>query len=272
MRYRYYAIFNTQMRGKSIPTKLLFMKFMAFFICLCTSQILNAQVTEDSPNRYRFKYRSETYKGTRMQITDKLRTFKNDSKFSNIPEEIEQELHTLFIAAKKQPIPKNYKKNAIIFLDAIYNYEDFANVYENALYAVVKKVKKDMYVVDFKFERQFTKAKIALDRALNEDFTDIEKFDQLKKDLIDSQTKLSCHRWMKKKFEKYKTFDIVKNPDELMKAFKKSEAVHVYKLYNDNNIAAIRPYLENQIIDFYYKKSLPEINPEILDLQYITKI
>ncbi|GAA4274577.1 hypothetical protein U6A24_16520 [Aquimarina gracilis] len=248
------------------------MKFLAFFILLSTSKTINAQITEDSPNKYRFKYKSETYKGTRMQITDKLRAQKNDSKFSNIPDEIEEELHTLFIATKKQPIPKHYKKNAIIFLNALYSYEDFANVYENALYEVVKKVKKDMYVVDFKFERQFTKAKVVLDRALNEDLSNIEKFDQLKKELVDAQTKLSCHRWMKKKFEKYRDIDIVKNPDELMKAFKKSEAVYVYRLYNENSIEAIKPYLENQIIDFYYKKSLPEINPEILDLQYITKI
>ncbi len=260
------------MRGKQIPTKLLFTRFLASFIMLLTSIQITAQNEEISPNKYRFKHKSELYKGTRLQITAQLRTLKNDSKFVDIPDEIEQELHTLFIKAKKQPIPKYYKKNAIIFLNALYSYEDFANIYENALYEVVKKVKKDMYVVDFKFERQFTKAKVSLDRALNEDFSNIEKFDQLKKDLIDSQTKLSCHRWMKKKFEKYKNIDIVKNPDELMKAFKKSEAVYVYRLYNENNIEAIRPYLENQIIDFYYKKSLPEINTEILDLQYITKI
>ncbi|WP_160114629.1 hypothetical protein [Aquimarina sp. AU474] len=248
------------------------MRFIAFYFMLLTPAIINAQNPDDSPNKYRFKYRSEVYKGTRMQITGQLRTLKNESKFVDIPDEIEQELHSLFISAKKQPIPKYYKKRAIVFLDALYSYEDFADVYENALYEVVKKVKKDMYVVDFKFERQFTKSKVKLDRAKKEEVISIEKFDLLKKDLIDNQTKLSSHRWMKGKFEKYKSFDIVKNPDDFMKAFKKSEAVYVYRLYNEKRIDKIEPYLENQIIDFYYKKSLPEINPEILDLQYITKI
>ncbi len=239
---------------------------------LLTFVAVNAQDQEDSPNKYRFKYRSEVYKGTRLQITGQLRALKNESKFVDIPDEIEQELHSLFIVTKKQPIPKYYKKRAIVFLDALYSYENFADAYENALYEVVKKVKKDMYVVDFKFERQFTKSKVKLDRAKKEEVISIEQFDQLKKDLLDNQTKLSCHRWMKDKFEKYKSFDIVKYPDDLMKAFKKSEAVHVYRLYNDKRFDKIKPYLENQIIDFYYKKSLPEINPEILDLQYITKI
>ncbi len=247
------------------------MRLLVFFGIFLMIHLANAQ--EDiSPNRYRFKYQSKVYKGTKLQINAQLRALKNDSKFLNIPDEIEQELNILFVKTKKQAIPKHYKKHAIVFLDALYSYEKFATIYENALYEIVYKVKKDMYVVDFKFERQFTKSKVKFDRVQKEDITDIEKFDQLKKDLIDSQTKLSCHRWMKKKFEKYKNIDIVKNPDELMKAFKKTEAVHVYKLYIENDIKRINPYLENQIIDFFYKKSLPEINPEILDLQYITKI
>ncbi|MEW7291380.1 hypothetical protein [Aquimarina sp. 2304DJ70-9] len=252
------------------------LRHINFLLCLSTLMLVyqgNAQYDEnDSPNRYRFKYRSEVYKGSKLQINTQLRTLKTSSKFLGIPEEIQEELNTLFIATKKQAIPKYYKKHAVLFLDAIYNYEDFASVYENALHEAVRKVKKDIHVVDFKFERQFTKAKVALDRALKEDFSDLEKFDQLKKELQDSQTKLLCHRWMKNKFEKYKGIDIVKTPDELMMAFKKSEAIPVYTLYNENHIEKIIPYLENRIIDFYYKKSLPEINPEILDLQYITKI
>jgi len=207
-----------------------------------------------------------------VQITDKLAEIKNDSKFTNIPDEIEEELHSLFTNAKRQPIPKIYKKHAIVFLDAIYNYEKFATIYENALYETVRKVKKDMYVVDFKFERDFTKKKVIFDRYLKEDLSDLEKFEKAKKELIDSQTKLSCHRWMKGIFEKYKTGDIIKHPDALISAFKKSEALHVYRLFNQNKIEKIKPYLENQIIDFYYKKSLPEIDPEVFDLQYITKI
>ncbi|WP_210197326.1 hypothetical protein [Aquimarina sp. U1-2] len=236
------------------------------------SLLSTAQYVENSRNTYRFKYRSELYKGTRLQITSKLEALKNDSKFIDIPIEIVNELNSLFIKTKKQPIPKHYKKHAIKFLDALYNYEDFANAYESSLYAVVKKVKKDMYVVDFKFEREFTKAKVRLDRKLNENPTNIEEFDTAKKELIDSQTKLLCHRWMKGKFEKYKGIDIVKNPDSLMKTFKKTEALPVYKLYNADQIEKIEHYLENQIIDFYYKKSLPEIDPDVLDLQYITKM
>ena len=259
------------MRGKLKQSKLLSIRLLAFLTVFVISYTTCAQ-EETSPNKYKFRHRSEVFKGTRVEITAQLRTLKNNSKFVNIPDDIEKELNTLFLAAKKQAIPKHYKRYAIAFLDALYSYEDFAIIYENALYQVVKKVKKDMYVVDFKFERQFTKNKVALDRLIKEDVSNLEEFDRLKKEFTASQTKLLCHRWMKKKFEKYKDIDIVKNPDELMTAFKKTEAIHVYRLYNENKIEKIKTYLENQIIDFYYKKSLPEINPEVLDLQYITKI
>ncbi len=260
------------MKGEFSLTKSVQIRFLVLITMLLITYQADAQRKLISPNRYRFKYRSELYKGTRLQITKQLRTIKNNSKFVGIPEEIQEELNTLFGKTKKQPIPKYYKQHAILFLDALYSYEEFANIYENALYEVVRKVKKDMYVVDFKFERAFTKTKIVLDRVKKEDAGNDKEIERLTKDLYDSETKLLCHRWMKKRFEKYKDIDIIKNPDLLIMEFKKSEAINVFRMYTENNIAAITPYLENQIIDFFYKKSLPEIHPDKLNLKYIDKI
>jgi len=101
------------MRGYKPNIATLTLSFLAFFMLLTTQTSLYAQYLDENPNRYRFTYKSETYKGTRVQITDKLAEIKNDSKFTNIPDEIEEELHSLFTNAKRQPIPKIYKKHAI---------------------------------------------------------------------------------------------------------------------------------------------------------------
>lgn len=233
----------------------------------------NAQQEKDiNPNTYRFSYKSQVYKGTRLEITSQLKTLKNNSWFVNIPEEKKTVLNTLFKKVKEQPIPKLYKKQAIAFLDALYAYEEFLKIYDNALYEVILNLKQDMRRLDFKFERQFTKAKIALERANKEDKNNTQKIDLISKEFLDTQIKLISHRWMKKKIEKYKGMDAVKNPDILIAEFKKEEAMNVFTMIEQKKMEQISAYLENQIIDFFYNKSLPEIDIEDLQLDYIDKL
>ncbi|MBQ4822472.1 hypothetical protein J8M14_20560 [Aquimarina sp. MMG016] len=231
-----------------------------------------AQQEEDlSPNRYRFRYKSVVYKGTRLQITAQIRSLKNNSLFVNIPEEYQEELLKLFKEMKHQAIPRLYKKNAIVFLDALYEYEEFLIVYHNALIAVIKDLKADMRRLDFKFEREYTRSKLILNRITKEDPDNDFKIGRLQKDVSDSKTKLLCHRWMKKRFDQY-SINIIDEPDDLVQEFKKAEAMNAYMMFKEDKVKEIRTYLENQIIEFYYKKSLPEIDPDELELNYTDKI
>ncbi|WP_159025580.1 hypothetical protein [Aquimarina sp. Aq78] len=245
------------------------MKFLAFISVFLIMYHVNAQ---ENPNTYRFSYKSELYKGTRFEITTKLRALKNNSWFTNIPEEKQVELAGLFKRVKDQPIPRLYRKDAIVFLDALYAYEEFLTIYDNALYEVIQDLKHDMRRLDFKFERQFTKAKIQLNRTQKEAKNNIERIDLLRKDVHDSHIKLVSHRWMKKKMEKYNGMDAVKKPDKLIKEFKKAEAMNVFTMIEEKKMEKINSYLVDQIIDFFYKKSLPEIDLDKLELDYIDKI
>ncbi|MDH7444236.1 hypothetical protein [Aquimarina sp. 2201CG14-23] len=249
------------------------MKFLAFLVVFFISQLAYNQYYEDetSPNKYRFRYKSEVYKGTRLEITAKLRAIKNGPKFSGIPEEIQSGLNKLFKDAKSQALPKRYRKKAIIFLDALYNYEEFVIMYNGALYEVVEKLKRDIKRIDFKLERQFIKSKTALDRIKKTDSTNIQEIQYLTEERQKSLIRLASHRWMKKKFEAYKGIDMVKNPDDLINEFKKAEAGYIFSVFGQKSVDEIKKYLENQIIDFYYKKAIIEIDPEKLDLQYINK-
>jgi len=206
-----------------------------------------------------------------MEITAQLREIKNGSKFSGIPEEIKTGLDELFIDAKRQAFPKVYRKKAILFLDALYNYEEFVIMYNGALYEVIEKLKRDMKRIDFKLERQYIKSKTAVDRLKKSDSTNTKEINFLSKEQQKSLIRLACHRWMKKKFDTYKGINVVKNPDQLITEFKKSEAAYIFSLFGKKSVDEIKKYLENEIIDFYYKKAIVEIDPEKLDLQYINK-
>ncbi|GAA4106282.1 hypothetical protein GCM10022393_00650 [Aquimarina addita] len=227
---------------------------------------------EESPNTYKFRYKSEAFRGSRLSITAKLRAIKNSPKYSGIPAEIQVELDHLFIAAKDQALPKLYKENAILFLDALYRYEEFVILYNNSLYEVIEKLKRDMKRIDFKLEREFTKSKAVLDRTQKEDPTNTKEINHIEKELYKNQVRLASHRWMKKKFDTYKGINMVEQPDQLIKDFKQQAAAQVFSLFNEEKKYEIKTYLENEIIEFYYNKSLAEIDPEILDLQYINKI
>ena len=58
-----------------------------------------------------------------------------------------------------------------------------------------------------------------------------------------------------------------------MQAFKKKEADKVFRMYEkEKDVEKITVYLESQIIDFYYRRSLKETNPEKIELRYIDKM
>ncbi|WP_299260951.1 hypothetical protein [uncultured Aquimarina sp.] len=248
------------------------MKWLLFIVLFSISYTAyNQQTDYESPNRYRFKYKSVVYKGSKMDITAQLRKIKNSPKFSGIPEEIQTGLNELFKDAKSQFFPRVYRKKAIIFLNALYDYEEFVIMYNGALYDVVEKLKRDMKRIDFKLERQYIKAKTVVDRAKKKNSRNTEEIDSLDTERQKSLIRLASHRWMKKKFDGYKGINIVENPDELITEFKKAEAAYIYSLFRKKSVDEIKKYLESEIIDFYYKKAIVEIDPEKLDLQYINK-
>lgn len=245
---------------------------LVFFFIFLQIFVGNAQLEDDeNPNRYRFRYKSETYKGTRVQITSQLRALKNNSKFSKIPQEKLIALNSLFKKAKEQPIPQLYRKRAIIFLDALYSYEEFVEIYDSALVETILHLKQDMRRLDFKFERQYTKAKVLLERTTKEDPENHQKIANQTTDVKDSHIKLLSHRWMKKKFDQYR-IDIIRNPDELIHEFIKVEAMNAFTLFEEKKSEQINSHLENQIIKFFHNKSLPELYLDQLELNYISKL
>lgn len=221
---------------------------------------------------YSFRYQKITYKGNRVEITDKLRNLKNRSKFKHIPPKAKMYVNKQFKKLSQQAIPRYFKKEAILFLDEIYNYEAFLDSYQNAMHKVIQELRKDMQRLDFKFERDFTKAKTLHQRALNEISDNTERIQLLQDEAKNTRTKLACHRWMKSKFEHYTTIQSILEPDHLIEEFLSEASEVSYALFNQRKTDKMVRNLQNKIIAFYHQKALSEINSDAIELNYIDKI
>lgn len=246
------------------------MKSLTYILIFMIIGVCSAQNNQEfSTNTYRFTYKSELYRGTRLKITAELRDLKNNSHFTYIPEELKTELNKLFIKVKTQPLPKVYKKHAIAFLDALYEYEYFLTIYDEALYKSVQDLRKDMRRLDIKFAKQITQTEIILSRTAIEDPNNKEEIERLSMELQERQLKLESHRWMKQKIVTYKGMNAVLKPDELLHEFKMQESMNVYKMVFSETHDDISSYLEAEMIEFYHKKSLPFIHIKTQDLDTI---
>ncbi len=233
----------------------------------------------DNIGNLQFRYKSTVYSGTIPEITEQLTNVKNSSRFQNIPAEKQGEISFLFAELQKQTKSEAYKEKALEFLKSLYSHEDFLKAYDNILYEVILSLKEDMRFIDFKLERSYVKTKIELDELKKDAINNAAEIEKTTKELDNRQKKLVAHRWMKKKFATYKTIDAIKKPDDFIASFKELEAQNSFRIFEQEkedvekeNVKKINLYLESQIIDFYYRKSLEEVNPEKFELRYIDKI
>lgn len=230
----------------------------------------------------RFRHRDVTYSGKLSEVTQQLNNVRKSEQFSNIPLNKQDELKILFEVVKEQKKSEAYKVNALVFLDELYIYQDFLKIYDELLLFVVNKIKEDMIEIDYIFEKQFVDLKGELDshplakldkNNLSQSNKELlPEYRQIEENVDKSIERLNAHRWLETKFYKYKGMISIKQPDVLLSEFKRKEKNATFKLFDDNqDIKNIKLYLETEIIDFYYKKSLSEIKPDSFELRYIEK-
>ncbi|XLS30560.1 hypothetical protein ACJD0Z_06975 [Flavobacteriaceae bacterium M23B6Z8] len=219
-----------------------------------------------------FRYRSVTYSGTFVQVNQQLNDVRISSKFENIPLNKQDELSVLYADVTAQKKPGNYKEKALAFLEALYSFDDFLKTYDQMVYNVIERIKDDMADIDFVLEKRFLETKFALDELRKNADGKAKEIEEQQNELKNRQEKLVGHRWMEKRFEEYTSVNAVENPDKFLKEFKETEAANTYRKYEkESDVKKIELYLESQIIDFYYNKSLKETDPEDFDLKYIEK-
>ncbi len=235
-------------------------------------KLLQEEINKKPKNYISFRYKTVTYSGTPEQISKQLNNVFNSSQFNDIPNNKRNNLIRLLSLVKQQKNKEKYKESALVFLKELYSYEDYQKVFNSALYNAILKIKEDMRFVDFKLERNFVKAKVKLDKTLEQSPSNDEEIQELKTELIERKKKLVGHRWMEKKFNKFQTKETVEMAQGFLKEYKELMTPVTYKMYdNEGDIQKIEIYLEAEIIDFYYKKSLDLVDPNTFELRYINK-
>ncbi|MCX2680554.1 hypothetical protein OOZ15_11430 [Galbibacter sp. EGI 63066] len=230
--------------------------------------------------KVRFRYRDVTYSGTLTEVIEQLDNVQTSSQFENIPLSKTGTLQLLFETVKEQEKAKPFKENALIFLEELYRFGDFLEVYDRLVFEVINKLKRDMRNIDYRLEKRFVNQKTELDghELKNKDLnnlTESEKellpdFRAHEKELLVRQQKMVGHRWMEVQIYGYNSIQHIKEPDALLEEFKEKESEKAYKIYEEySDLEEISVYLELQMIDFYYKKSLNVVDPNDFELKYI---
>ncbi len=233
-------------------------------------------------NTLSFRYRDVSYSGAIYELNEQLTNVYESSQFADIPQFKKDDLKILLATVKEQKSEDSYKENALNFLRELYAFGDFKEVYDEALYNVIAKVQDDMSKIDMALEKLFVVKKLEADR---HPLRGKEKTQYTDKDnalaegyqalLTEQQTrleKLVGHRWMENQFAAYDSKQASESPTGYLKSFKEKTAAQAFRQYdNSGDQTALEIYLEIEIIDFYYKKSLNLVNPDLFELKYIDK-
>jgi hypothetical protein len=241
---------------------------------------INHRLEKTATDLWSFRYRNVSYSGTATEINNQLTTVFESAQFENIPKFKKDDLSLLLAITKKQEKEEAYKENAITFLKELYGYGDFKETYEKALFTVIRKIQIDMRKIDIALERLFVAKKLEVDqhsrhnKSKADDTVEDQELETEYQELLEEQKnrlqKLVGHRWMEEKFAAFTTIDVVVEPEGFLKEFKKENTLEAYKIYDTNeDLEVLKTYLENEIIDFYFKKSLGIVNPEGFELKYM---
>ncbi len=229
-----------------------------------------------------FRYRNVSYSGTIPQLNEQLTNVFESSQFASIPKFKKDNLSLLLAITKKEKKVDPYKENALTFLKELYEYGDFQDVYDETLFAVIQKIQLDMIKIDMALEGLFVSKKLEVDshplfNKKESDYTSRDlplkpAYNRALKEQDIRLKKLVGHRWMEEKFKEFTDINVVKSPTGYLKEFKEQSISSAYKLFDEfDSVKKLEDYLENEIIDFYYKKSLKIVNPEGFELRYINK-
>ncbi len=241
-----------------------------------------APTTKEGPreNTLSFRYRNVSYSGTIPELNRQLTDVFQSSQFADIPQFKKNNLTLLLASVKDQKKETIYKENALDFLKELYAYADFLDTYNEVLFGVIKKIKRDMRKIDMELENSFVDTKVKVDKhplhqkegtvdGSEEQWT---KYKELVAEQEERLQKLVGHRWMESTFEQFTTIDVVEDPVGHLREFKKAVAGRSFELFDQTrDVEQLGDYLENGIIDFYYKKSLGFVNPDNFELRYINK-
>ncbi|AUC76142.1 hypothetical protein [Olleya sp. Bg11-27] len=231
----------------------------------------------------KIRYRKDIYEGDAITILsqiDKLRHKKNVKDMPNFKKaeinKIKEEV--LLLQSEDVAITKD---KVIDYLEAIYNYIDFKENYNNLLFKASLALKKQAMQLDLDIENSFVDKKFEIENhkfkgqspEAIQNKTDVafNSYTEVYTNFITARQRLIGHRWMLEQLDKIK---ISKQFDReiLFADFKTSQLSETYKLYsNTTNESIIVDFLINEMILYYHDIVKDKLDSPSFILKYIKK-
>jgi hypothetical protein len=272
---------NTQLRSDNDFT--LTLGYTYTFDNIKLKKSAKTQKDKASPEQLlSFRYREVTYRGTKPLIYSQLNSVFGSSKFESIPQDGKIELQQELGGIKEIDDNAEFKEASLGFLEKLYGYIDFKDVFNEGIYVTVNKIKRDMRKIDLRLERAFvsTTQKLKEHRLYGADeFTksnaalaERKAFSELESERQNRMQKLVGHRWMEEQFSSLVSRKDITSGKGYLEEFKRIHFKRTMETYkSENNIDDLKKKLEIDLIDFYFKKSVQVEDADSFELKYIDK-
>ncbi|WP_369049349.1 hypothetical protein [Tenacibaculum sp. UWU-22] len=209
---------------------------------------------------FEFSYKNYTFKGEHSKITSELTQLLNDSMFVSVKsiEIIRNNLSLLEtdVVNNENASNKHYKRAAIRYLDYLYKYKNFIDIYHKLVFKSLKKLYNQAVLLGEKVKVDY----VRLSSLVKEQGGIAFVSEQDKKNLKTRELKMKAHNWMQSQLKGLSYQDIVADKGSL-KTFKNNYIAIIFKMIEEKKTdKEIEDFLVVEFAAFYHKKALFIIN------------
>lgn len=209
--------------------------------------VLPKRKPKEDSNIIRITYKKYHFVGTPEEITQEIKTIIPQEGKNKMAKQKIADLELLMKAIEnvESKPKKEYKERAIIYLEALYEYEEFLKKYDQWIYAAYLKLIDEAEQIDSDLYNEY----IALVAQVNT-FKKKEDIEEL----ISVKRKYEAHKVMLNSIIKWNLkMEDVKNPKGELKKLKETYLSKVYVMFKNNKPElSIINYIEIRLADLYH--------------------
>ena len=236
--------------------------------------------TENRLPIVKLRYRGKIYQGNAIQLAKQIGDDRQLPEFQEMPpfkkDQLDRYENDLLLV--KTEGEKQVRTKALDYLEALYDFSDFASIYDTALYEAVQNLKSDAERQTYDFEQDFLEKLVTIQRhefkgkkPSEVDSSEREKLDayiQLYEKYEEARRGLAFHHFVLGELGNINTLADLKRDEELME-FRARKLTNAYEVYAENqgDIKALSDQMTLEMIKYFEEIVETEIDID----EYILK-
>lgn len=244
-------------------------------------QVPRSNITEEYYMKIRF--RDKIYEGDTQRLVNDIQTIRDNKRYRNMPNTKKAELDQIkrAVLLLNSSNEKAVKNRIIDYLEALQDYIDFFEIYDNTLYKASQVLKEQARFLDESIEKDFVEKRYLIenhkfkgvDPKTITDTTDPDynDYNKIYANFIEARLKLTTHRWTIEQLNSIKGVKTFEKNDLLIR-LKNTLQDKTYELYNNGaKEDKLEAFLVVEMIEYYQKEAKSKIDPTQYILKYINK-